>query len=74
VNRDTDSPDKRQAANRRTGFALLSIVLVFFAGSIVARLVGSPAVSMGVLGCAVLLFLVFAIGRHLRRPGGGADR
>jgi uncharacterized membrane protein YoaK (UPF0700 family) len=59
--------DKQRAANRRTGLVLLSIVLVFFFGAIVSRLYGTPTVSIGVLGCAVLLFLVLAIGRNLRK-------
>ena len=57
----------RRAANRRTGFILLSIAAVFFFGAIAAQAIGSPKVSVGVLGGAVLLFLVLAIGRHLRR-------
>ena len=61
------SPDKQRTANRRTGLTLLSIALVFFVGAFLARLYGTPGVSVGVLGCAVLLFLVLAIGRNLRR-------
>ena len=56
-----------KAANRRTGLILLSIALVFFFGAIGARLLGSPTASIAVLGTAVLLFLVMAIGRHLRK-------
>jgi hypothetical protein len=40
---------------------------VFFFGVFGARLLGSPVASVAVLGGAVLLFLVLAIGRHLRR-------
>ena len=60
-------PARQRAANRRTGLTLLAIVLVFFVGVFLARIYGTPGVSIGVLGCAVLLFLVVAIGRNLRR-------
>ena len=30
------------------------------------RFMGGPATGIGILGCAVLLFLVVAIGRNLR--------
>ena len=56
-----------RAANRRTGFVLLAIALLFFFGIILSRFIESPAVSIGVVGGAVLLYLVVAIGRHLRK-------
>jgi len=56
-----------RAANRRTGLILLSIVLVFFVGAFAARMFGSPGVSIAVIGGALVLFLVLAIGRNLRR-------
>jgi hypothetical protein len=56
-----------KAANRRTGFVLLSVALVFFVGAFAARMFGTPGVSIAVLGAAVLLFLVLAIGRNLRK-------
>jgi hypothetical protein len=56
-----------RAANRRTGIILASIALVFFVGAFAARMLGTPAVSIAVLGGAMILFLVLAIGRHLRR-------
>ena len=59
--------EAKKAANRRTGLILLSIALVFFFGAIGAKLLGSPTASIAVLGTAVLLFLVMAIGRHLRK-------
>jgi hypothetical protein len=59
--------DRQRAANRRTGLVLLSIALVFFVGVILARMYGTSAVSIGVLGLVVLLFLVLAVGRHLRK-------
>jgi hypothetical protein len=56
-----------RAANKRTALVLASIAAVFFVGVIASKLLGSPAMSIGVIGGAVLLFLVIAIGRHLRR-------
>lgn len=67
-----DDPTRRnaerlRAANRRTGLVLLAIALVFFCGIIVSRFIDNAAVSIGVVGGAVLLYLVVAIGRHLRK-------
>lgn len=59
--------ERQRAANRRTGIVLLSIAVVFFVGVILTRLYGTPGVSVAVLGLVVLLFLVLAIGRHLRK-------
>ena len=58
---------KLAAANRKTALILLSIVVVFFFGVFGARLIGSPTASVAVLGGAVFLYLLLAIGRHLRR-------
>ena len=55
-----------KAANRRTGL-LFAIALLFFVGIIASRFIDSPLVSTGVVGGAVLLYLIVAIGRHLRR-------
>ena len=67
VVRDTEASAQRmKAANRRTGLTLLAIALVFFFGIIASRFVDSPVVSIGVVGSAVLLYLLVAIGRHLR--------
>lgn len=62
-----EAAKKLAAANRRTGLILLSIALVFFFGAILARMFGTPIVSIAVLGGAVVLFLVVAIGRNLRK-------
>ncbi|HUO98463.1 MAG TPA: cytochrome oxidase small assembly protein [Rhizomicrobium sp.] len=61
-----DRPDVR-SANVRTALILASIALVFFVGIIVAKLTGDTSTGMTVLGAAVLLFLVLAIGRSVRR-------
>jgi hypothetical protein len=60
--------DERKAANVRTALVFASIAVVFFVGIIVAHALGGPVVGVGVVGGVVLLFLVFAIGRHLRGP------
>jgi hypothetical protein len=66
-----DMPDRDdarlRAANRRTGLLLLAIALLFFVGIILSRFIDDSRVSMGVVGGAVLLYLVVAIGRHLRK-------
>ena len=54
-------------ANLRTALVLASIALVFFVGFIVTQWMGGPTVGIGVMGAIVLAFLVFAIGRNLRR-------
>jgi protein-S-isoprenylcysteine O-methyltransferase Ste14 len=64
MNRDDDA--RLNSANRRTGMLLLAIALLFFFGVIASRFIDSPVVSIGVVGGAVLLFLIVAIGRHLR--------
>ena len=60
----SDKPNVR-GANLRTALILLSIALVFFFGIIFAKYVGDASTGMTVLGAAVLLFLVLAIGRNL---------
>jgi hypothetical protein len=40
---------------------------VFFFGIIASKYMGDPTTAIGVIGSAVLLYLVVAIGRHLRR-------
>lgn len=56
---------RRRKANRKTGLLLLAIALLFFFGIILSRFIDDPIVSIGVVGGAVLLYLVVAIGRHL---------
>ncbi len=52
-------------SNLRTALVLLSIALTFFVGVIAAKFIGGYQVGMSVVGFAVLVFLVFAIGRNL---------
>jgi hypothetical protein len=58
--------ERRKAANVRTALVFASIAVVFFVGIIVAHAYGGPLVGVAVMGVAVLVFLVFAIGRNLR--------
>jgi hypothetical protein len=58
---------ERRRANVRTALVFASIAVVFFVGVIASRLLGSPVTSIGVIGGALLLFLVVVIGRHLRK-------
>jgi hypothetical protein len=62
-----DERSKLRAANLRTAWVLASIAAVFFVGIIASKFLGSPSASIGVMGAAVLLFLIVAIGRNLRR-------
>jgi hypothetical protein len=55
-----------RASNRRTALTLVSIAVVFFFGIIATKYMGGPATGIGVVGAAVLLYLVVAIGRNLR--------
>jgi hypothetical protein len=52
-------------ANLRTALAVTLIAVLFFVGVIAAQFVGDAAIGMSGVAGAVLLFLVFAIGRHL---------
>ena len=63
----TDNAARLRAANVRTAVVLASIAFVFFAGIIVSEYLGGPKVALGVMGTVVLLFLVLAIGRNLRK-------
>ena len=64
---DPDAARRLKAANRRTGLILLAIALLFFVGIIATRLFDDPMLSTGIVGGAVLLYLIAAIGRHLRK-------
>jgi hypothetical protein len=57
--------DALRRANVRTALVLLSIAVVFFVGVIAARVYGGLSEGMSMLGFAVLLFLVLAIGRNI---------
>jgi hypothetical protein len=64
----TPRDDPAVRANiRRTAWILASIAVVFFAGVFASRLVGDASLAMTLIGGAVFAFLLFGIGRHLRR-------
>jgi hypothetical protein len=63
-NTQPSSQDKR-AANLRTGFLLLAIAVVFFVGIIVSHYLGGAKAGLVVIGTAVVLYLVVAIGRNV---------
>jgi hypothetical protein len=62
-----DEAARRKAANLKTALVLLSIAVVFFVGIIASKFMGSPTTSISIIGAAVLLYLVVAIGRNLRK-------
>jgi hypothetical protein len=63
----TDDARRAKSANLRTALVFASIALVFFCGIIATKWMGGPTVGIGVMGVAVLVFLVFSIGRNLRK-------
>jgi len=67
VPQEDDFEARRRAAARRTGFGLLIVALIFFFGFIASRVWLSSDVSMGVVGAAVVVFVIVAVGRHLRK-------
>jgi hypothetical protein len=62
-----DDAGRTRAANLRTALVFASIALVFFLGIIATQWMGGPIVGVGVMGVAVVVFLVFAIGRSFRK-------
>ena len=61
------NPATLRKANVRTGLVLLAVALTFFFGVIASKYLGGYEVGMSVVGFAVFVFLVFAIGRNLRK-------
>jgi hypothetical protein len=62
-----DPAARLKSSNRTTALVLASIAVVFFVGIIATKFMGGPAMGIGIVGTAVLLYLVVAIGRNLRR-------
>jgi hypothetical protein len=62
-----DDARRMNSANLRTAVVFASIALAFFIGIIATKWMGGPAIGIGVMGVAVLVFLVFAIGRNIRK-------
>lgn len=65
--RNASERDDRRAANLRTAAILGSIALVFFAGIVAAQYSGSATVGIGAVGLAIVVFLVVALWRNLRK-------
>ena len=63
---DGQPRERLRNANRKTALALAAIAAAFFVGIIATRFLASVAIGIGVMGVAVLAFLVTAIGRNLR--------
>ena len=63
----TDDARRMKSANLRTALVFASIAVTFFCGIIATKWMGGPTIGIGVMGVAVLVFLVFAIGRNLRK-------
>ncbi len=57
----------QRGANVRTALILLSIAVVFFGGVIVVRYAGGASAGIGVLGLAIIGFLLVAVLRDVRR-------
>ncbi len=62
-----DRSEQQRRANVRTALVLASVALVFFVGILATRFMGDGSTGISVLGGAVLLFLILAIGRNLRK-------
>jgi len=73
-NIDIAEAARRKSANRRVAIVLASVTCVFFFGIIAARFIGGPTTGISVMGAAVLLFLVVAIGRNLGASEGRKGR
>jgi hypothetical protein len=67
VSASPQGTSRLRTANVRTALVLLSIAATFFVGVIAAKFIGGYEFGMSVVGFAVFMFLVFAIGRNLRR-------
>ena len=59
-------PASVRRSNVRTALVFLAIALTFFFGVIASKFLGGYEVGMSIVGFAVFVFLVFAIGRNLR--------
>ena len=62
-----DDGARTERSNRRIAWTLFALSTVFFAGIIFSRVSGDSRIGLMVLGAAIFLFLVVAIGRNLRK-------
>ena len=65
--RSHDGNSAQRGAKLRTALILVSIAAVFFGGIIAAQLTGGNAIGIGVLGFAIIGFLLLTVGRKLRK-------
>jgi hypothetical protein len=68
ANLSPKAPDaaRLRSANLRTGLVVFTVAVLFFVGVIAAQVFADAMIGMSVVGLAVLIFLVYAIGRNLR--------
>jgi len=71
MSKPDDPKTAQRGANLRTALILFSIAAVFFGGIIASQYTGGNAVGIGVLGFAIIGFLLVTVGRKLR---GGAGK
>jgi hypothetical protein len=74
VPKQDNGQDARRGANVRTALILLSIAAVFFGGIIASQYTGGNAVGIGVLGFAIIGFLLVTVGRKLRGDARKTER
>jgi len=67
MSKPDDPKTAQRGANLRTALILFSIAAVFFGGIIASQYTGGNAVGTGVLGFAIIGFLLVTVGRKLRR-------
>ena len=74
LSKSDDQRIAQRGANLRTALILLSIAAVFFGGIIASQYTGGNAVGIGVLGFAIIGFLLVTVGRKLRGDASKTER
>jgi hypothetical protein len=64
---DNNASPVQRRANVRTALVLASVAVAFFIGILATRFIGDGQTGMTVLGATVMFFLIFAIGRNMRK-------
>jgi hypothetical protein len=62
-----EEPRLARRANLRTALTLASIAVVFFGGIVAAQYTGATTVAIGVLGLAIVGFLLVTLLRNVRK-------
>jgi len=70
MSKPDDPKTAQRGANLRTALILFSIAAVFFGGIIASQSTRGNAVGIGVLGFAIIGFLLVTVGRKLHRGAG----